>query len=646
MKGGIFKKTISILIITLLMDVILFSSVLSSNVPSTITTLTNDKPQEVYVDDSWFSQEDVDTFNTELKWLYDAFNNIKDAIGNVNTSGKGIVFVRNGQYNIIDGLSINFPLKLIGLEDGCIIEGDSEGNVIKIFYSNVEINGFVIKYSLKNQNKIAGIRLYNYTSNITILNNKIIDNSIGIYGEETQNVTIVYNEIRNNTNGGIILPGTETYIFNNIIENNDGMGGIVLKPGTGKNKICNNTIKNNNDNGIKIDSSSENNIENNTIENNTKNGIFLFNSHRSNLTNNSIFRNGKSGIRLFSSSNNIIFKNCIKNNGPTEGQLFGYAGILLTSSNNNDPCGYNQVYNNTIRENYHGGILIYSSNYNTFYGNDIISNGFFGFRISYTGSMTNSLMILKSTEISTGNKIYHNNFIDNGYYQSANAVDPNNYQKQPQFNQWDNGEVDDSTGFFSEKGGNYWDDYESRCGFIGFNHSTGIWNESYGICIQRDTFSIAVPIMALLFLFTFIGMPISYILMYLMKNWQTNTIYSDLNSYDNHPWFRQSGWRNFTQFTPEIPTIMGPSSGKINESLCFEINSTDIDNDSICYEVNWGNGEVDISPYHPSGEVETMCNIWNHELPYKIYNVTARSIDNYGLKSNWSDPYFVNITRN
>jgi len=77
-------------------------------------------PPEVWVDDSWHNQLDVNLFNPDLVWGYDAFRVIQDGIDAVCECG--IVHVRAGYY--IGQILINKSLALLG-DPGAKIFGDN-----------------------------------------------------------------------------------------------------------------------------------------------------------------------------------------------------------------------------------------------------------------------------------------------------------------------------------------------------------------------------------------------------------------------------------------------------------------------------------------------------------------------------------------
>lgn len=114
------------------------------------------------------------------------------------------------------------------------------------------------------------------------------------------------------------------------------------------------------------------------------------------------------GITLYSVNNNMIANIIFVNN------IVGVS--IYKDSNNNDISG------NDIRSSSKYGILIYSSNDNKIYNNNIQSNNFGIY-----------------TDVARTNRIYSNNLIDNGDQAYDNTG----------LNSWDDG-----------RSGNYWSDYK------------------------------------------------------------------------------------------------------------------------------------------------------------------------------------------
>jgi parallel beta-helix repeat protein len=173
-------------------------------------------------------------------------------------------------------------------------------------------------------------------------------------------------------------------------------------------------------------------IENNTIENlNGDSGIHILRSYHTNIKNN-IIRNGAVyGILLYDSDNNMVFGNNISNNK---------IGIYLL-----DYCSNNTISNNKIFNNEYIGVIvgIDECEKNTVCKNSI-GNNKIGIlvqsnqNIFFQNSFTNNDLGINITSHSF-NTIYHNNFVNNNHsaYDNAN-------------NTWDDG---------YPSGGNYWSDY-------------------------------------------------------------------------------------------------------------------------------------------------------------------------------------------
>lgn len=175
--------------------------------------------------------------------------------------------------------------------------------------------------------------------------------------------------------------------------------------------------------GISIAHSSNIIVIGNKLLNN-ENGILLHMSSGNFICRNDVVASGDNGIWLFPrSSNNVVHANNIENNGH---------GIHLEENSNN-----NIISVNNIKSNRFSGILFLniSSNNNIVHGNNIVNN--------------NCGICFYNTK-SSGNKFYHNMFINN----VKNVMIEITHQNVSSFfnivNVWD----DDYP-----NGGNYWSDY-------------------------------------------------------------------------------------------------------------------------------------------------------------------------------------------
>jgi len=95
---------------------------------------------------------------------------------------------------------------------------------------------------------------------------------------------------------------------------------------------------------------------------------------------------------------------------------------------------------------------------------------------------------------------------------------------------------------------------------------------------------------------------------------------------------------------PNAPTISGPESGKIGESIEYYFSCSDFDNEGVVYYVSWGDGSPMelVYPSGPSSNDAAASHIWEET---GLYNISARSRDEYGAFSLCSDPYPVSMPR-
>jgi len=84
-------------------------------------------------------------------------------------------------------------------------------------------------------------------------------------------------------------------------------------------------------------------------------------------------------------------------------------------------------------------------------------------------------------------------------------------------------------------------------------------------------------------------------------------------------------------YAPSMPTITGPSSGKINQEYDFTFVSNDPEGGNIYYYVDWGDGQTEdwIGPY-TSDEPITLSHSWSEQNTFEI---KAKCKDVEGLES-------------
>jgi polyhydroxybutyrate depolymerase len=100
-------------------------------------------------------------------------------------------------------------------------------------------------------------------------------------------------------------------------------------------------------------------------------------------------------------------------------------------------------------------------------------------------------------------------------------------------------------------------------------------------------------------------------------------------------------WGIVPNRAPEAPVLTGPSAGKVNDSLSFDVGSTDPDGNRISYEADWGDGTSAMSANVSSGKMVRLGRSWETA---GFYNVRARALDSEGLWSEWSASIRLQIT--
>jgi parallel beta-helix repeat protein len=219
--------------------------------------------------------------------------------------------------------------------------------------------------------------------------------------------------------------------------------GITLKSCSGCD-ILENSVTTTTYYGLALYDSSFVSVSENNVTGTSADGIFLDYSFNNSVYNNNLKGCSWAGVRLWESMGNIFYQNSMVNNG--EGMFF-------------DTSPYNTVCQNNISANEYMGIYLQGmgSPYiccgsNNFSSNDLVGNK--GPGIVFEGS--------------SGNIVWHNNFVDNGPPQVD--LSPNcSVQSQ---NTYDDG---------YPSGGNYWSDYRTTYPNATEIDSSAVWNAPYVI---------------------------------------------------------------------------------------------------------------------------------------------------------------------
>jgi parallel beta-helix repeat protein len=404
---------------------------------------------------------------------------IQEAINAPETLNGHTIFVEAGTYH--ESIAVNKTISLIGENRSTtIIDGGGIGDLFCVTASNVKIIGFTVQGFGTPVEWRGGIYI-NYSSGNNVSGNILRDNvflSISLHSSGGN--LIGNNIITNNNGGGISLDegsGGNTLVGNTILDLSMQGGytsGIIILNSIG-NTLINNTISNVRGIGLEITQSGGSTLRGNQMSDNLYNfGVWgnypdyindiddsniidgkpiyywvnkrdraiptdagyvaVINSTNITVRDLDLTRNGEGSIIFHHTTSSIIENVTISktlgaislrfSGGNTiRGNLLadnGNYGIELFASDNNVITD-NTILNNSERE----GVLLWESRYNTIAGNTL-KNNHCGTSVEY---------------YSDGNKIYHNNFIDN-----VKHVDVSGSSN----NVWDDG---------YPSVGNYWSDY-------------------------------------------------------------------------------------------------------------------------------------------------------------------------------------------
>ncbi len=523
-------------------------------------------------------------------------DNIDDAVELINPNGIILIhpcineYTNKSYFVQREGTQILKPMTIKGINprNTIIRAHPSSQYVFSIRSDGVKIENlsvFDATYPHETSSICAGIIIHEYddfNNKSIVINHNIIENNA--------NGIIINNQIQNNNHC--------INITNNTIRYNDN-DGIIVNDGSAI--IFNNTIYHNVRNGIGIWSENFVIIHNNTIFNNSI-GIWNDQGNCNKITNNTIFNHSRDGICFFNEYTDRSSSTCCECNTIANNSIYSnnYSGLFLYFSNNN------KIYNNTFKENKDSGIRF---EYHIFFNDNILN---------------------KAT--SSGNEIYHNNFIKNGEEKTFNAIDS----------------LDDSTGNYwynrSLEQGNYWDDYELRYLDNPYDPElydrNGSWKES-----------------------SYYGIPIKFLSFYYKTQYYRIYLKFWSKTFDKWPMCRYNGW--YTERFPDRPTIIPISASitYVNKSVQFYVQSKDPNNDKIKYGFNWTSKDNDSccdfenltvkkwkEGYYKSGDripINDKEITWPEEGNYYLRVCAIDSCEDGGTDgiSRWSESWKIHVSK-
>lgn len=291
------------------------------------------------------------------------------------------LLIKKGTYKEFNIL-INKPLTLSG-QDFPVIDGEEQGEIIRIAADNVTIDGlFIINVGTSYTSDYAAIRVVK-SENFLIQNVVLEKLFFGIYLEKSNNGKVYHNKI----------------IGDAVDEYNSGNG---IQLWYSKNVEVDRNIVQGVRDGIYLEFSDNITINNNQSTNNLRYGLHFMFSNDDVYTNNT-FENNGAGVAVMFSKRIKMHNNIFRKNWGTAA-----FGMLLKEINDAE------IYGNTFEENTIG-INIEGSNRIDYKNNSFIRNGW-AVKIlgaCYTNTFTNNNFLYNSFDLSYNGKLNDNVFNQN-----------------------------------------------------------------------------------------------------------------------------------------------------------------------------------------------------------------------------------------
>lgn len=248
----------------------------------------------------------------------------------VNSSN---IVAENGNF---DGATA--PIQLV-YSSFCQFENITSINGVKGAYLHSSYNISLVNCSFS-FNSEAGVYMYSYSDNNTIVNTTIRGNDeFGIYMSTSDNNTFVNDTIENSDCGVRVSVSYDNIFANNTIkQNNDG----VYVSFSIRNLFVNNYITQNQDHGISTIFSDHNVFFNNSISDNQEIGVSIYTGAYNEYINNSIQNNELSGLKINICRFNIINSNRFVNCGVflDSDETIEWNQTLINNTVNDRPLGY------------------------------------------------------------------------------------------------------------------------------------------------------------------------------------------------------------------------------------------------------------------------------------------------------------------
>jgi parallel beta-helix repeat protein len=491
-------------------------------------------------DNNTLSGNKVTTNHDEGIWLYSSNNNTLSGnnvtanrdtgiglIGSSDNVLSGNDVTANSQEGIGGGIAVWFSSNNNTLSGNSVAANgygiwlsSSSGNVLSgnvmtcnNLYGNLGVYSLVLSdfvNHINTSNLVNGKPVYYLMNQSNVMINPETYPEVGYLGLiNCKNVTVQGFTFTENGEGLLLANTTDSKITgNNVTANVDG---IVLYYSSGD-VLSGNNISNISDDGVDLYSSSNCTVSGNNITGSWT-GIKLDYSSDNVLFSNNLRANSEDGINLYTSSNNVLVGNNVANNSyagislaynssncvVSGSNITGNSldGVDLSSSNctvsgnniTNNGVGVDLVSSsscsisgNNIANNSYDGVSLIVSSYCTVSGSNITGNSDEGVYLYYCSNCSVSGNNIANNAYgvffisSSGNRFFHNNFINNTQQASSDGSP----------NTWDNG---------YPSGGNYWSNYQMTYPSAVENDSSAIWNTPYVIDTNNtDTYPLMGPL--------------------------------------------------------------------------------------------------------------------------------------------------------
>lgn len=318
------------------------------------------------------------------------FNSLSKAVSQAR-SGDDIL-IAAGTY-VEGNVHISKPLSIYGQGD-VVIDGDYKEHVIYIRADNVTIDNLTIQNSgMSYVSDFAGIRA-EHVKNCSFTNNRVLENTYGIYLEKVDGCILENNIIQSSAKGEVQAGNGIHLFYSNAI------------------KATGNDISGHRD-GLYFEYTENSEVSNNTSHHNLRFGMHFMFSHNNRFDNNFFFDN-QTGVAIMYSRHLVVKNNVFARSHGAASYGFLIKEIVDSTFSNN------MFYRNTM------AITMNGSNRNIFVNNSFYLNGWVAeiYSNSYDNEFRQNNFINNHFEIAT-NSTRNNNLFEGNYYSSAKSYDLN-----------------------------------------------------------------------------------------------------------------------------------------------------------------------------------------------------------------------------